>query len=152
VNIPTMGRKIDSDKVVVVLKTIQEHDGQFRANDVAKQLGLHPQEVARLLPAIGELTETLLSEDDKGFLSIFNQSAVFPTRVGVNRAGTPSSLRVGSNNKTGLENPIGGDKPARHHTSLRVPAPSPVGPRIPPDTSRCQLGRLSVVSENLATY
>jgi DNA-binding IclR family transcriptional regulator len=71
--VSTMGRKINSDKVVVVLKTIQEHDGQFRANDVAKQLGLHPQEVARLLPAIGELTETLLSEDDKGFLSIFKK-------------------------------------------------------------------------------
>jgi hypothetical protein len=36
----------------------------------------------------------------------------------VNRSG-----RVGLNNKTGLENPIGGDKPARHHTFLRRPRP-----------------------------
>ncbi len=68
-----MGRNINSDKVAEVIKTIQEHDGQLRANDVAKQLGLHPQEVARLLPAIGGTTEELLSEDDKGFLSIFKK-------------------------------------------------------------------------------
>ena len=36
----------------------------------------------------------------------------------VNRSG-----RVGLNNKTGLEDPIGGDKPARHHTFLRRPRP-----------------------------
>ena len=68
-----MGRKVSIDRVVSVLKTIQEHDGQFRANDVAKQLGLHPQEVARILPAIGEETEELLCEDDRGFLSIFKR-------------------------------------------------------------------------------
>ena len=68
-----MGRQVSLDRVVSVLKTIQEHDGQFRANDVAKQLGLHPQEVARILPAIGEETEELLCEDDRGFLSIYKR-------------------------------------------------------------------------------
>jgi DNA-binding IclR family transcriptional regulator len=69
--VSTMGRKVNSEQVKAVLETIQEHDGKFRANDVAKHLGLHPQMVARLLPAIGKQTEELLYEDDKGFLGIF---------------------------------------------------------------------------------
>ncbi|GEM_PF-3297111 len=66
-----MGRKVNPQKVVEVIKVIRENDGKLRANDVAKQLGLHPQEVARVLPAIDDGEEKFLYEDDKGFLSIF---------------------------------------------------------------------------------
>jgi hypothetical protein len=40
---------------------------------VAKRLDLHPQVVARLLPAFGEKTEELLYEDDRGFLGLFKK-------------------------------------------------------------------------------
>lgn len=66
-----MGRKVKPEHLDAVLKTIKENEGQVRANDVAKQLRMHPQAVARLLPAIGEETGELLCEDDRGFLSIF---------------------------------------------------------------------------------
>ena len=68
---PNMGRKINLERLSDVLKIIQENDGQFRANDIAKQLDLHPQAIARVLPAFGEETEELICEDDRGFLKIF---------------------------------------------------------------------------------
>jgi len=66
-----MGRKVNPEKVVEVIKTIRENDGKLRANNVAKQLGLHPEEVARVLSTLEDGEEKVLYEDDKGFLSIF---------------------------------------------------------------------------------
>jgi len=66
-----MGRKVNPEKVVEVIKTIRENDGKLRANNVAKQLGLHPEEMARVLTTIENDEEKVLCEDDKGFLNIF---------------------------------------------------------------------------------
>ena len=68
-----MGRKVKPEHLAAVLNTIKANDGQVRAHDVAKQLKMHPQAVARLLPAIGEEAGELLCEDDRGFLSIFKR-------------------------------------------------------------------------------
>jgi predicted transcriptional regulator len=71
--VSTMGRKTDSDRLAEVIQTIQTRDGKCRANDVAKELGLHPQAVARLLSAAETARDSLLCEDDRGFLSIFKK-------------------------------------------------------------------------------
>lgn len=68
-----MGRKVDTKKVKIILQTIADNDGQVRANDIARQLKMHPQAVARLLPNVDQETGELLYEDDKGFLGIFRQ-------------------------------------------------------------------------------
>ena len=66
-----MGRKINSERLAQVLSAIERNDGKVRAADIAKQLGLHPQMIARLLPAFGADTEHLLYEDEQGYLGIF---------------------------------------------------------------------------------
>ena len=68
-----MGRKINKERLSDVVQTIAENDGQLRANDIAKQLALHPQAVNRLLSVVDNETETLLCEDDLGFLGIFKR-------------------------------------------------------------------------------
>jgi predicted transcriptional regulator len=62
-----VGRKANPDRVKEVVEVIRTHNGQVRANDIAKELKLHPQAVSRLLAA----TDELLTEDDHGFLGIF---------------------------------------------------------------------------------
>ena len=64
-----MGRKANPDRVKDVVEVIRTHDGKVRANDIAKELNLHPQAVSRLLAATNEL----LTEDDCGFLGIFKK-------------------------------------------------------------------------------
>jgi Mn-dependent DtxR family transcriptional regulator len=64
-----MGRKANPDRVKEVVEVIRTHDGKVRANDIAKELELHPQTVSRLLAA----TDDLLTEDDRGFLGIFKK-------------------------------------------------------------------------------
>ena len=59
-----MGRKINLGRLSEVLETI-------RANDIAKQLGLHPQQVTRCLPSL-----EMLYEDDKGFLGVLDNLVV----------------------------------------------------------------------------
>ncbi len=71
--VSTMGRKTDSERLAEVIQTIQKHEGKYRANDVAKELGLHPQAVARLLSTAETGKDSLLCEDDRGFLSIFKK-------------------------------------------------------------------------------
>ncbi len=71
--VTTVGRRVNPDRLADILQTIRENDGKFRANDIAKELKLHPQAVARLLPTIDEESEELLYEDDKGFLGIFKR-------------------------------------------------------------------------------
>lgn len=68
-----MGRKVNEDRVWEVMETINAHDGQYRANDIAEELGLHPQAVSRLLTATEYIGDDLLVEDDHGFLGIFKR-------------------------------------------------------------------------------
>jgi len=68
-----MGRNINLERLSDMLQIIRENDCKLRANDIARQLNVHPQVVARLLPAFGEKTEELLYEDDRGFLGLFNR-------------------------------------------------------------------------------
>jgi hypothetical protein len=68
-----MGRKLNQARLEDVLQTIREHDGHYKANDVAKELDLHPQTVARLLSAAETAEDSLLCEDERGFLSIFKK-------------------------------------------------------------------------------
>ena len=64
-----MGRKIDSDRRETILKAIEDNSGGLRAGGVAKLLGLHPQEVTRVLTALEDEPEKHIYEDDDGFLS-----------------------------------------------------------------------------------
>ena len=68
-----MGRKLNQDRLEDVLQTIREHDGQYKANDVAKELDLHPQTVVRLLSSVDNHSASLLYEDDRGFLGLFRK-------------------------------------------------------------------------------
>jgi len=68
-----MGRKVNQDRLNAVVQTIRKHDNEYRANDVARELNMHPQAVARLLPAIDDHTTELLYENEKGFLGIFKK-------------------------------------------------------------------------------
>jgi Mn-dependent DtxR family transcriptional regulator len=68
-----MGRKVNADRLSDVVRTIQQNDGRVRANDIAKELKLHPQAVTRLLAVVNEETGALLYEDDRGFLGIFKR-------------------------------------------------------------------------------
>jgi len=68
-----MGRNLNQDRLEDVLQTIREHDGQYKANDVAKELDLHPQIVARLLSSVDDHSTDLLYEDDRGFLGLFKK-------------------------------------------------------------------------------
>jgi hypothetical protein len=71
--VPTMGRKVNSEQLEEVVQTIREHDGQIRANDIAKELDLHPEAVARLLAVADKEGEEMLVEDDQGYLGIFKK-------------------------------------------------------------------------------
>ncbi len=66
-----MGRKTNAHNAHKVLSCIQTSDGYVRANDIARQTGLHPQTVSRLLATMDETTGVLLQEDARGFLGIF---------------------------------------------------------------------------------
>jgi len=66
-----MGRRLNTDRREAVLKTIKQNDGRLKAAGVAKLLGVHPQEVSRVLTALEDEPEKALCEDDKGFLSRF---------------------------------------------------------------------------------
>lgn len=68
-----MGRKTDPQNADCVLNLIKTHNGQVRANDIARQTGMHPQAVSRLLASMEDVTGILLDEDDRGFLGIFGR-------------------------------------------------------------------------------
>lgn len=68
-----MGRNTNTDRLAQVIQTIRQKDGQVRANDIARELDLHPQAVSRLLSAADEESGELLYEDDRGFLGIFKR-------------------------------------------------------------------------------
>ncbi|MEW5956223.1 MAG: hypothetical protein AB1801_00745 [Chloroflexota bacterium] len=66
-----MGRKINADRTEIVLKTVAQNNGQLCAGGIAKLLGLHPQEVSRVLTALEDQPDKQVCEDDRGRLSIF---------------------------------------------------------------------------------
>lgn len=68
-----MGRKIDEKKIEAIIKAIEAQDGNVRMNDVARKTGLHPETVSSLLARASKVTDTLLQEDDRGFLGIFRR-------------------------------------------------------------------------------
>lgn len=68
-----MGRKVNLANAHKVLRYIQDHNNQVRATDIARQTGMHPQTVSRLLATMERTTGVLLQEDDKGYLGIFKQ-------------------------------------------------------------------------------
>lgn len=68
-----MGRKVNTERLEEVMQIIREHDEELRANDIAKELDLHPETVARLLAVADRESEELLIEDDEGFLGIFKK-------------------------------------------------------------------------------
>jgi len=68
-----MRRKVNLQNVKSIVQSIQNHNNQFRAADIAREMGLHPQAVSRLLAIIEETTGTLLQEDDQGKLGIFKR-------------------------------------------------------------------------------
>lgn len=68
-----MGRKTRSDRLANVVAAIRRNDGRIRANDIAKELNLHPQAVSRLLAATETTGDERLYEDDWGFLGIFKK-------------------------------------------------------------------------------
>jgi DNA-binding IclR family transcriptional regulator len=68
-----MGRKTDPQNADSVLNIITANNGQVRANDIARQTGMHPEAVSRLLASMDKTTGVLLQEDDNGFLGIFRR-------------------------------------------------------------------------------
>ena len=68
-----MGRKANLRNVQTVVDTIQKHNNKYRAADIAKETGLHPQTVSRLLVVAEEAAGVLLQEDKKGRLGIFKR-------------------------------------------------------------------------------
>ena len=66
-----MGRKIDPVRRAKVIKAVGEHHEQLKAEEIAKKLGLHPQEMARVLTALEDEPEKVVYEDDDGFLGLF---------------------------------------------------------------------------------
>ena len=69
----TMARKVNQANANKVLRCILANSGNVRANDIARQTGMHPQSVSRLLSTMDETTGVLLQEDDHGFLGIFGR-------------------------------------------------------------------------------
>lgn len=66
-----MGRHVNRRKSYAVLNVIRRNNDRVRAADIARQTGLHPQAVSRLLASMDKTTGTYLQEDDKGNLGIF---------------------------------------------------------------------------------
>lgn len=68
-----MGRKTNQGRLAAVVATIRNKNGQVRANDIAKELNLHPQAISRLLAATETEGDARLVEDDRGFLGVFKK-------------------------------------------------------------------------------
>lgn len=66
-----MGRKINPTRRAEVIKAVGEHHEQLKAGSIAKKLGLHPQEVTRVLTSLEDESEKMVYEDDDGFLGLF---------------------------------------------------------------------------------
>lgn len=66
-----MGRKTDSNRVEEIARYVEEHP-HSKPIEIARELELHPSTVIRSLPALEE-AGILLSEDDRGRLSLFRK-------------------------------------------------------------------------------
>ena len=70
--VSTMGRHVNQDRVNGILNVIRQNDGKIRAAGIAKELGLPKSSVTRILPVIDEQSDVLLTEE-RGFLGIFKR-------------------------------------------------------------------------------
>jgi DNA-binding IclR family transcriptional regulator len=68
-----MGRRANQERIQAVLRVVSENNGQVRAADIARELGVPKSSITRLLPAIDEGETKRLTEDDRGFLGIFKR-------------------------------------------------------------------------------
>jgi len=66
-----MGRKTDNNRLEEIARYIENHP-HSRPIEIARELDLHPSTVMRTLPAL-EDAGILLSEDDRGRLSLFGK-------------------------------------------------------------------------------
>lgn len=66
-----MGRKTDNNRLEEIVRYIENHP-HSRPIEIARELDLHPSTVMRTLPAL-EDAGILLSEDDRGRLSLFGK-------------------------------------------------------------------------------
>ncbi len=66
-----MGRKRDSNRLQEIARYVEEHPSS-KLIEIARELELHPSTVMRSLPALEE-AGFLLSEDDRGRLSLFGK-------------------------------------------------------------------------------
>ncbi len=66
-----MGRKVDNNRLTEIADYIERHP-RCKPIEIARELDLRPSTVARSLPALEEVG-ILLSEDDRGRLSLFGK-------------------------------------------------------------------------------
>jgi DNA-binding IclR family transcriptional regulator len=66
-----MGRKTDGNRIEEIARYVEEHP-RSKLIEIARELELHPSTVMRSLPALEE-AGILLSEDDRGRLSLFGK-------------------------------------------------------------------------------
>lgn len=66
-----MGRKTDSNRLEEIARYVEGHP-RCKPIEIARELDLHPSAVTRSLPALEE-AGILLSEDDRGRLSLFGK-------------------------------------------------------------------------------
>jgi DNA-binding IclR family transcriptional regulator len=66
-----MGRKADSNRLEEITRYVEKHP-RSKPVDIARGLDLQPSAITRVLPAL-EDAGILLSEDDRGRLSLFGK-------------------------------------------------------------------------------
>ncbi|MCS6843456.1 MAG: winged helix-turn-helix transcriptional regulator [Caldilineales bacterium] len=66
-----MGRKVDSNRLAEIADYVERHP-HCKPIEIARHLNLQPSTVTRSLPAL-EDAGILLSEDDRGRLSLFGK-------------------------------------------------------------------------------
>ena len=67
-----MGRRPNQERLEQYEEIVPEYPGSVRASQLARTLGVHRSTVQRDLPALEE-QGTLLSEDERGLLSLFRR-------------------------------------------------------------------------------
>ena len=67
-----MGRRPDEGRLDRYEVLVAEHPSGIRASELARLMGVHRSTVQRDLPALEE-RGTLLMEDERGFLSLFQR-------------------------------------------------------------------------------
>jgi len=67
-----VGRRPNQERLEQYEEIVPEYPGSVRASQLAQTLGVHRSTVQRDLPALEE-QGTLLSEDERGLLSLFRR-------------------------------------------------------------------------------